>query len=342
MGNFCPLDLEFFIFEIGGDMMVGISNVDKFSSLRRNLLPEICAAIDGAVADTKDVGEKNRFENFDFNNIEEIRLRVGRNLTIYRQNALEKLPLVVTKDLLHNEMMLLLQSSIYAYEEQLRQGYITVFGGHRVGFVGSAVVENGKIRTLKEISSLNIRVAGEVKGAADRILPFMISGGEVMQTLFVAAPAVGKTTALRDVARQLSNGLAGVSPQKVAIIDERLEIAAAHLGEPQLDVGENGDVISAAPKSEAMMLCLRSMSPQVVVCDEIGSLADCLALNEMLNAGVKVVATAHGSSLAGVLSRKPLGDLVSAGFFQRVIILGRNGSGIFAKNVYDGKGGVIL
>lgn len=215
--------------------------------------------------------------------------------------------------------------SLYRLEDELRMGYITIEGGHRVGLAGKVNTINGNVKAIQDIASLNIRVAKEKIGIAEKIMPYIYKDA-YMNTLLIGAPQTGKTTLLRDIARMISEGWKNVSPQKVGIIDERSEIAASMNGVPQHRVGYRTDVLDACPKAEGLMMMIRSMSPEVLVVDEIGSVADVDALMEAIHAGVKVICTVHGSSLENLLHRPSLRPLLDGNIFQRTIILKKNAS----------------
>lgn len=270
--------------------------------------------------------------------LEEIRLREGRPLMVGGGGWDTMLDLegrgtqnpgrayLVTRDDVSRTLQLMSRGSLYAVEDELRGGYLTLQGGHRVGLAGRAVLENGAVRTLKHISGLNVRLARERPGAADAVIGRLVSkGGRVGSALIVSPPQCGKTTLLRDIVRQLSYGLPalGLAGQKVGVVDERSEIAACWDGVPQNDVGPRTDVLDACPKAEGMMMMLRSMSPAVVATDEIGRPEDALAVQEALAAGVAVLATAHGRTPDEVAGRPALRELMAAGAFERYIILSR-------------------
>ncbi|HHT27372.1 MAG TPA: stage III sporulation protein AA [Firmicutes bacterium] len=217
------------------------------------------------------------------------------------------------------------QASLYAVEQQVKQGFITLPGGHRVGLVGQVVPEGGGIRTIRHFSSFNVRLARQVFGAADAALPHLVQGGRLYHTLIASAPGCGKTTLLRDLIRQVSNGVGrlGLPGMRVAVADERSELAACFRGLPQLDVGMRTDVLDGCPKSLGIGLLLRAMGPQVIATDEIGADADGRALEEALNSGVTLVATAHGASIVELRRRPVLARLLDQGAFERVLLLSR-------------------
>lgn len=228
------------------------------------------------------------------------------------------------RDDLQRTFQLMTGGSVYAWEDEVRSGFLTLFGGHRVGVTGRAVTEAGRIRTLKHVAGLNIRIAREVIGCAGPVLPHIVAGGRVLSTLIISPPQAGKTTVLRDLVRQISYGAPGLRGCKVGLVDERSEVAGCWEGVPQRDMGPRTDVLDACPKAEGLMLLVRSLSPQVVAVDEIGRAADAEAVLEALHAGVAVVATAHGSSLEDVSRRPALTELVRSGAFDRAVILGRS------------------
>ncbi|PYZ94344.1 stage III sporulation protein AA [Salipaludibacillus keqinensis] len=259
--------------------------------------------------------------------IEEIRLRVGRPVEIVRtgRNQLAKRiqPPVFSKNDASLMMGLLSQHSLYRLEEELRRGYITIAGGHRVGIAGRVVVEHGEVKGLREIGSFNIRVAKEKKGVCAPYIKEIYKNGKWLNTLIVGPPKTGKTTLLRDVARHISEGVLekNIAAQNVAIVDERSEIAGCIHGVPQHQFGMKVDVLDACPKAEGMMMMIRSMSPDVLVVDEIGREDDGKALMEAVYAGVAVIATVHGTSLSEVKQRPMIRQLIDHCAFHLVIEL---------------------
>ncbi|CAG7612509.1 hypothetical protein PAESOLCIP111_01539 [Paenibacillus solanacearum] len=227
----------------------------------------------------------------------------------------------------------LTQHSMYTFEEELKRGFITVAGGHRVGLAGRTVIEQGKVKYVKDVSGFNFRIAREWKQAGAGVLPHLIdpAGEQVFRTLVISPPQLGKTTLIRDLARLLSsegsqrapNHAGAGSSFKVGIVDERSEIAACVKGVPRFDVGPRTDVLDGCPKAEGMMMMIRSMSPDVLIADEIGRAEDAEAIHEALHAGISVIATAHGRSVADVQRRPILRDLLSDGVFERFVVLER-------------------
>ena len=211
------------------------------------------------------------------------------------------------------------ENSVYAHLEEIQKGYITLKGGHRVGICGKAVCECGKIKNFKEVSSLNFRVAHQVIGFADGIIDSIINGSSVSSTLIVAEPQMGKTTLLRDIARQVSN-----KGFKCGIADDRGELAAMFNGVPSNDVGAQTDVIDGAKKNDAIEMLIRTMSPNVLISDEIASESEVNAILLAAGTGVKVIASAHGSSVEEVLSKKSLKRLFCDKVFEQIILLKRD------------------
>ncbi|WP_017755736.1 stage III sporulation protein AA [Calidifontibacillus oryziterrae] len=257
--------------------------------------------------------------------IEEIRLRIDRPLEI----IIDGLPYypndyIVTKEDSIQLLNKLSDYSIYAIEEELRRGYITIRGGNRVGLAGKVITEKGQVKAIRDVSSFNIRVAKQKVGIADPLLHY-IYDNRWMNTILVGPPQTGKTTLLRDIARLMSTGNAEpkIPSVKVAIVDERSEIAGCIKGVPQHDFGPRIDVLDACPKAEGMMMLIRSMSPDVIIVDEIGRKEDTEAILEAIHAGVTVFVTAHGSSIKELYNRPSLEPLLNLHVFTRIIELSR-------------------
>lgn len=281
--------------------------------------------------------------------IEEIRLRTDRPVEIVcantegfitRSGILTQEPkdaLVITKEESHHLLNIISNHSIYALEEELRRGYITISGGHRIGMAGKVVVENGRVAHLRDITGFNIRIAREKKGVAEPLIPFIWTGRKLLNTLIISPPRCGKTTILRDLTRMFSMGnkSSKLPGFKVGLVDERSEIAGSVGGIPQKDVGPRTDVLDGCPKAEGMMMMIRSMSPQLLIADEIGRNEDVTALLEAIHAGVSLITTAHGFNLDDIIRRPSFTKILQLGIFERFIILSkRNGAGTI-EGVYD-------
>ncbi len=216
------------------------------------------------------------------------------------------------------------RNSLYAYTEQMSQGFFTMPDGSRIGMAGQVILErDGSIRSLKAVSSLNIRLAHQVKGAADSILPFLYENGQVCHTLLVSPPGCGKTTLLRDLIRQISNGNAYGAGRTVGVVDERSEIGGCYQGKPQNDLGIRTDLLDACPKALGMMLLLRSMAPAVIAVDELGSREDMKALEQVMQCGLSVIATIHGKDREDLFTKPFLQPFLQHHIFERYFFLKR-------------------
>lgn len=232
----------------------------------------------------------------------------------------------------------LCQYSLYAYEEELKQGYFTIQGGHRVGITGQVIQEQNGIKNIKYISSMNIRIAHEIKGAADAVLPFIYHQNEIYNTMIISNPGCGKTTLLRDLIRQISNGNQYGYGRNVGVVDERSEIGGAYMGVPQNDIGIRTDILDACPKVVGMMMLIRSMTPRVVAIDEIGSREDLQALQSVLQCGCRLIVTVHGESLEEVRQKVLFKPIMENGMFERFIVLGSQKKACMIQQIYDVNG----
>jgi stage III sporulation protein AA len=287
--------------------------------------------------------------------LEEIRLRLGRPLQVYTQGGdtyvdaqgrpvrTEDASHRVNREELIQTMQLMTRSSLYALEEELRRGYITVAGGHRVGLAGRTVLSpEGSIQTMKDIVYLNIRIARQIPGVANSIKQYIVNPANysLYNTLVISPPQCGKTTLLRDLARQISDGSfhSKMKGLKVGIVDERSELAGCVDGVPQHAVGARTDVMDACPKADGMLMMIRSMSPHVLITDEIGREQDRDAILEAVHAGVQVLTSAHGYRLEDVRKRPALSALFEGKVFNRYLVLSRQNGPITLEAVYDGEG----
>lgn len=237
-----------------------------------------------------------------------------------------------------NQMQILMELmsaySSYAFQEEIRQGFLTLPGGHRVGLCGKTIIEQGTLKTIQQIHSVNIRIAHEQKGCSNECLSFLYEKGQMKSTLIVSPPGCGKTTLLRDFIRRISDGNEYADGLTVAVIDERSEIAACYKGFPQNDVGIRTDVMDCCKKSLGMELVLRSMAPSVIAVDEIGGEEDVKALEMVMNCGCKMLATVHGSSFEDILGKKHLQTVLEDKVFERYIFLSKDKVGE-VEGIYD-------
>lgn len=285
-----------------------------------------------------------------FEHIQEIRLRTGGPLLIVHKNreyyVTEEGELrttgqgayIVGREQLRETMEYISNYSLYAFEEELRQGFITIQGGHRIGVAGKTVVEDQNVRTMKYISFINVRLSHEIPGCADRIMPYLYEGERVQHTLVVSPPRCGKTTLLRDMIRQLSSGKNGHEGVTVGVVDERSELGACYQGVPQNDLGVRTDILDCCPKAVGMMMLIRTMSPQVIAVDEIGSREDLEAVEYVMNCGCKLVATVHGNSVEDIRQKPVLRKMVQERMFERYIILDNKGHAGHVAEIFDSRG----
>lgn len=251
--------------------------------------------------------------------VEEIRMRCGQHVRLQGRTCEKIVSHIVTSEDLTKTLNSLVKYSYYAYEEDLAKGFITIEGGHRIGVCGKAVVKQGQTSLIKEVSSMNIRFCKEIRGCGDGLAAELTDEhGHVVNTLIVSPPGCGKTTLLRDFARILS--CKGI---KVAICDERSEIAGMYGGSPSFDIGPRTDVLDGAPKAQGIEMLIRSMSPQVIITDEIGKKEDIGAIEQCISSGVALIASIHGSSFDDIKA-SVVGSLAEAGYFRNIIYLSGN------------------
>lgn len=277
-------------------------------------------------------------------NITEIRLRVGRNILLVTSDLEVEVDYIVNlKDML-DILVKVSKNSIYAIQNEINNGFVVINGGHRIGICGEVVIENGKIKNIKNINSMNIRVARQLIGVADKVMPYIVNNGNVQNTIIISPPGCGKTTILRDIVRQISSGvkILDFKGKNVGLVDERGEIAAVSLGIPNLDVGLRTDIMSNVPKSIGMQMLVRSMGIDVIATDEIGGKEDFEAIKYANSSGVNLVFTMHGNDIRDVYKKEEIKKLLNDGIFSVAIILSRkNGVGTIEK-ICDLKGENIL
>lgn len=261
--------------------------------------------------------------------IEEIRVGIKKPLILMLNNKEILTSYIIDEEDFKYIIQRISNFSLYAYEEEIREGFITIKGGHRVGLAGECVMENNKIKTIRNISSLNIRISKEVIGASKNIMKFILKDNKVNNTLIISPPKCGKTTLLRDISRNISN-----MGKRVAIIDERSEIAGCYKGIPQMDVGIRSDVLDNCLKSRGIIMAIRSLAPEVIICDEIGSKEDINSLVMAFNSGVSVISTLHGFDIWDLFYRKVFKDILDNKILDLVIVLSNKNKQGEVKGIY--------
>lgn len=248
--------------------------------------------------------------------VEEIRVYRGKEVQLFSGGKRISLSGKISGAEISSFLNHLMKFSYYAYEEDIAKGFITIDGGHRVGICGKAVVEDGKVTLIRDVSSLNIRYSREIPGCSDKVMPYVFNAqGQLSNLLIVSPPGCGKTTLLRDLARKIS--LQGF---KVGICDERSEIAGMSGGVSPYTFGTMVDVLTGCPKAEAMRMMIRAMSPQLLITDEIAEKADAQAIRSCSGSGVKLITSMHGSSLSD-LEKTELWEIIAGHTFDYLIFL---------------------
>ncbi len=270
--------------------------------------------------------------------VQEIRIRVGSQI-IVKTNKKDDIIInyFVTREEILEIMQIICNNSIYSYQNEIANGYITINGGHRVGVTGDVVLENNKVINIKYISSLNFRIAKQILDCSNNILKYVINLEEntVFHTLIVSPPGAGKTTILKDLVRKISDGIPeiGFKGIDVSLIDERGEISAMYNGVPQNKIGIRTDVLENVSKPIGIKMAVRSMAPKVIVADEIGNYNDIEAINYAVCSGVKGIFTAHSLSYETMMLNKELNKLINMKIIERIIFLDSKTKGKI-KNVY--------
>lgn len=245
--------------------------------------------------------------------LEELRFRMGKRLQMICARGTRTLEIPVTQELLQFLLDRATKQSAYAVQDMLRCGFVTIPGGHRLGICGTAVVRQGEITGIRNISSLSLRIAREVRGAGEECMRLLWTRPQ--STLLAGPPGAGKTTLLRDTVRLLS------ARRRVCLVDERQEVAACLNGLPQFDLGENTDILSAAPKEQGIELLIRAMNPQWIALDEITAAGDVRAIVRASYCGVKFLATAHAANRQELFSRPLYRALMEEGIFRNLVFL---------------------
>ena len=286
-------------------------------------------------------------ERLDYDKLQEIRLRTGQPLLLLYDGKERVLPAaqkqkhIVTKAEIKETLEYSSHYSLYAYEHEIRQGFLTVEGGHRVGVAGKAILEQEKVKSMQYISSVNIRMSHEIPGCANGLLPMITKNREVCHTLIISPPCGGKTTLLRDLIRQISDGNSYVKGCTVGVVDERSEIGGCYLGVAQNHLGSRTDILDCCPKAEGMIMLIRSMAPRVLAVDEIGAQEELRAVEYAMQWGCKLIASVHGNSMEEIAGKPGLSELVKRRRFERYVVLQNQRHPGEIKEIYDERGSLL-
>lgn len=292
----------------------------------------------------KNIKEKMIFiEEKYFENAQEIRIRNNKTITfktmdkeyfLYKEGALlEKLDkdkiFKPNNEDIRQTIETMSDYSMYAFEQEIKNGFITLKGGFRVGITGTAIIEQDKIKAIKNISSINLRIAREVCGCSRKILPY-IKAEKYLSTIIISPPNCGKTTLLRDIIKEISD-----FGENIAVIDERSEIAGVYMGVSQMDLGIRTDVFDRCPKEDGMINALRSMSPNFIAVDEIGTNEDINALEKVFNSGIKVLCTIHAENIEELKQKYGLSKILKNKNFKRYVVIKKESSKFKIEGIYN-------
>jgi stage III sporulation protein AA len=282
--------------------------------------------------------------------IEEIRVRALKPLMVYTcdkgfcvdaRGNLGCSGLMVENTEIEQIFNAITGKSPYAFEDDLRQGFLTLASGIRAGIAGSAIQSDGHLRSYKNINGINFRIPKEAFGISKHLMPYISKKNKLINTLIISSPKLGKTTLLRDIARCAGSGM-GIDACKISLIDERQELAAMAYGEPLFDVGRETDVISGVQKHIGVFMALRALSPEVIITDEIGKSADLEALREVANAGVTMITSAHAPDFNTLLNRLFFRQIYEERLFDAYIVLSASLGRITVAQIHDGTGQELL
>ena len=260
----------------------------------------------------------NSINEKEIETLEEIRIRVSKPIILKLANKEIIVEYIVTTQDILEIVEKITENSMYSYQQQICSGYITLKGGHRVGISGNVVMEENKVINVNYIYSLNFRIARQIIGVAEKVVNEVMKNDEISNTLIISKPGAGKTTILRDLIRIVSK------TKTVGVVDERGEIAAMYKNEPQNDLGIKVDILSNISKSLGIKMLVRSMAPDVIVADEIGTKEDIEAIKYAVTSGVKGIFTAHANNIEDIKKSPILKELLNLNLIEKIIILDKN------------------
>lgn len=263
--------------------------------------------------------------------IEEIRIRAGKPV-ILKLGMIEIILKYIVKN---SEIIGIVQSmcsnSVYAYQNQICNGYITLPGGNRAGIGGNVVFKDGQVSNISYIYSINIRISHQIEGASNEVIRYVLDtkNNTVFNSLIVSPPGVGKTTIIRDIAKKISDGISEINFKGIdtVIVDERGEIAALNRGVSYNDVGIRTDILDNVPKTVGIRMAVRSLAPKVIIADEIGNKDDVSIINYAVCSGVKCIFTAHGRTMEDLIKNDEIKKIIDRQLFSRIIFLDKNEKG---------------
>lgn len=292
----------------------------------------------------------NSHLDFIENNTFEIRLRINSPLCIRSvqgnyfldiNKKSSRIPndyYIINKKDIEETIACLTLNSIHAFEKEIQNGYITIEGGHRVGLSGDCIYNNDNFKGFKNITSLNIRIAREYKGCSKDYIKYLTnSSNDVYNTLIIGPPLSGKTTFIRDIAVNLSDGIKDPYFQgcDLTLIDERGEISSMYNGMPQMYVGCRTDILAYCLKREGFIMSIRALSPKVIISDELGSKDDFEIIQYALKSGVNIVTTAHGFDMEDIKKNIYMKNIIENNFFDRIVTLVSNQKPSTVQQIYD-------
>ena len=260
--------------------------------------------------------------------VEEIRIRVNKRVSLKYGQENIFINYVITKEEMDNILDRIFKGSRYTYQNEIVNGFVTIDGGHRVGLTGEVIIDDGKIININNISSLNIRISRIIKDVSLFLDDYIVNDNSICNTLIVSVPGQGKTTILKDLIRRISDGkIYGLKSLNVSVVDERCELATNIDKEGKNNLGERTDVISNVSKDKGMRILIRSMAPDVIVVDEIGTKDDVEAIKYAVTSGIKGIFTAHGDSFERLIKSPILRELIDLNIIERIIVLSKTEKG---------------